>query len=274
MKKIILLVWVAVAAVLTGCVTTKPSACCTDSCCSLDDTNTLIVAYSNAVVDAAQALPSEVSTHLTPITPSNSRLAWRTNGQGVLQVKAATFMAHNIATNYWAPGVHTFTSRDQWFTVYPDLKEFCAQYKGSNQLLRIKELLGLPPSNPNDTVAEFWVSPEYVFRPAAEPAINSVSAGVTASATAPLTGPSDRVPTYWVDWFNNFYKSCDFKMTQGVEKSFPWTQLGYTYDWEPGRTNHVGLSEFVIPSGTLNQALKVSPVIEVEALLPAATYGK
>lgn len=26
----------------------------------------------------------------------------------------------------------------------------------------------------------------------------------------------------------------------------PWTQLGYTYDWNPRNKSHVGLSEFVI----------------------------
>ncbi|HEY9747570.1 MAG TPA: hypothetical protein V6C63_02635, partial [Allocoleopsis sp.] len=43
-------------------------------------------------------------------------------------------------------------------------------------------------------------------------------------------------------------------------KSYPWTQLGYTYDWgnqadwqglEPHRPAHVGLSEFVIRQGSV-----------------------
>ena len=29
-------------------------------------------------------------------------------------------------------------------------------------------------------------------------------------------------------------------------EKYPWTQLGYTYDWNPENKSHVGLSEFVI----------------------------
>ena len=276
MKKQLLLgaLLVVAGALFTGCASMKSGSCCQDDCCAPEGTNFLILAYSNAVVDAAVATPDKVSTHLTPITPANHRLSWRTNAQGVVQVKAATFMNYAIATNYWSPGVHTFTSRDQWFTVYPDLKEFCAQYKGTNQVLRIKELLGLPPSSPNDTVAEFWLDPAFAFRPAAEPAINSVSAGVTTSTNGPLIALNDRIPSFWVGWFNNFYQSCDYGMSKGVEKSFPWTQLGYTYDWAPGQKTHFGLSEFVLPSGTLFKEKQVGVTVEVEALLPAATYGK
>jgi hypothetical protein len=36
----------------------------------------------------------------------------------------------------------------------------------------------------------------------------------------------------------------------------------------------VGLSEFVIPSGTLSKVFTMNVPIEVEAILPAATYGK
>ena len=47
-----------------------------------------------------------------------------------------------------------------------------------------------------------------------------------------------------------------------------------TYDWASTRPNHVGLSEFVIPSGTLSKVFTMNVPIEVETILPAATYGK
>ena len=275
MNKHLIAVLAAGVALLTGCASLKSSSDCADGACDASDgMNFLILTYSNAVEDASHPLAAKASTHLTPLTPDNPRLSWRTNSQGVVQVKAATFMTRFVATNYWAPGMHSFTNRDQWFTAYPDLKEFCAKYKGTNVLLRIKELLGLPPTSQNDTVAEFWVSPEVVFRPAPEPAINSVSAGVSPSPRAPLIAPNYRIPDFWVDWFNQFYASCDYGMTKGVTNSFPWTQLGYTYDWAPGHTKHFGLSEFVIPSGTLYDKKHVAPAIEVEALIPAEKYGK
>ena len=34
------------------------------------------------------------------------------------------------------------------------------------------------------------------------------------------------------------------------EKGYPWTRLGYTYDWAPDAKSEVGLSEFVARKGT------------------------
>jgi hypothetical protein len=31
--------------------------------------------------------------------------------------------------------------------------------------------------------------------------------------------------------------------------TFPWTQLGYTYDWNPRSRKNVGLSEYVVLQG-------------------------
>ena len=33
-------------------------------------------------------------------------------------------------------------------------------------------------------------------------------------------------------------------------KEYPWTRMGYTYDWEENSTDHMGVSEFVIVPGT------------------------
>ncbi|NVN90305.1 MAG: hypothetical protein HXX11_06835 [Desulfuromonadales bacterium] len=41
-------------------------------------------------------------------------------------------------------------------------------------------------------------------------------------------------------WFNNRSR---YGYTK-VSSPYPWTRLGYTYDW--GSSNHTGLSEFVL----------------------------
>jgi hypothetical protein len=38
------------------------------------------------------------------------------------------------------------------------------------------------------------------------------------------------------------YYQCD------LYDRYPWTQLGYTYDWDPKNKTHIGLSEFIISS--------------------------
>ena len=230
--------------------------------------------YSNAVVDSASALPTEVSDRLTPVVLSNTNLSWRTNQAGNLQVKVCSFMTYKTATNYYQVGEHQLSYGDQWITVYPELRDFCAGFAGPDQPLRIKQLLGMPPSAANDTVVEFWVSPDYLFRPTPEPSIASTSSGNLSSLRAPLLTSNFRIPSFWVEWYNATYASRNYDMTNGVYNAWPWTQLGYTYDWASTSPTHVGLSEFVVPSGTLSKALTVTVPIEVEAILPAATYGK
>lgn len=230
--------------------------------------------YTNAVLDASNATLAKVSTELTAVSPANPNLFWRTNAEGVLQLKVASFMGSATATNYYRPGRHTLSNHDIWVTICPDLQSFCHtnQLEGSRQLFRLVQLLGLPPASPNDTVVEFWISPDYLFRPVPEPAINSVSAGLSTSASAPLISTNCRTPAFWPAWYNGNY-STRYSFAQGINNAYPYTQLGYTYDWSPVRPNHQGLSEFVIP-GTNWTGLSQPVTYEVEAIKPAGTYGK
>lgn len=234
----------------------------------------MLVLYSNAMVDASVTLPAEVWPHLTKISESNTNLAWRVNTAGIRQVKVASFMKYTTATNYYALGEQLLSYGDQWITAYPELRDFCARYRGSDPVMRIKQVLGMPPTAANDTVVEFWVSPEYLFRPTPDPEIGDTTAELVESANAPLMSPSFRVISFYVDWFNNTYATRDYAMINGVFAAYPWTRLGYTYDWASTRPPHVGLSEFVIPSGALYGKLGVQVPIEVANIVAAAAYGK
>lgn len=39
--------------------------------------------------------------------------------------------------------------------------------------------------------------------------------------------------------------------TKGNCYGFPWTRLGYTYDWTPGAKDDRGVTEFVVPEGSI-----------------------
>jgi hypothetical protein len=228
------------------------------------------IGYSNAVVDAMHVTPDKISTNLAPISFDNTNLFWRTNCDGTIQVKVVSFMSNEKADKYYQIGPTNLHYGDQWVTAYPYLKNFCKKYQGDNKDLRkrLLKLLGMPATYDNDTVVEFWVSPDYLFRPTPEPAINSVSAGLSISTNAPLISANYRLPCFWVSWYNNNYNS----KFHDPAHLFPFTQLGYTYDW--GSTNHMGLSEYVIPSGSLSECDSITVPIYVEAHCPAADYGK
>lgn len=192
--------------------------------------------YIHGVADASVAEVSEINNQLTAIVPSNRNLAW--DGQG--RVKMVTWTSWN---GYDAlVGQDTTVGRETWLTAAPELKNFCTAYAvmtGQPSLdLRLEQLLGLPPRNGKTKMVEMWVNPADMFRPSADPEVTDTTAGVVI----PPVGAFASLAAYdaHVAWFNNL-KNTSYDLQTG----YPWTRLGYTYDWNNSFHN-VGLSEFVV----------------------------
>lgn len=196
-------------------------------------TNELNQTYINAVDDAMIVKNSEISSNLTPITENNSNLIWQGNGSDkrVLVVvwtkyKSSYPVGENVTT-YWG---------ETWVTVAPELKKYFKAHYVPKQYsrLRVAQLLGLPSDSKNDYFVEVWVKPQDLFRPSPDNEINDT--------TAQQDFPSSVDPSY-KEWFNNNILDAYFP------KKYPWTRLGYTYDWGNPHS-HVGLSEFVIKNNS------------------------
>lgn len=196
-------------------------------------TNELNQTYINAIDDAMITDDNEIDSHLTPITENNSNLIWQgnSNDKRVLVVVWTKYnssypIGQNVTT-YWG---------DTWVTVAPELKNFFKAHPVSKQYIRLRvaQLLGLPPDSKDDYFAEVWVKPQDIFRPSPDNEINDT--------TAQLDFPSSVDPVY-EKWFNDNIIGSYFP------KKYPWTRLGYTYDWG-NPYSHVGLSEFVIKNNS------------------------
>ena len=107
--------------------------------------------------------------------------------------------------------------------------------KSKNVNLRLKQLIGLPPNSTYKYFIEFWVRPKDLIRPCPDNNITTNKCGICFPK---------KTESKYKDWFNNYrinsYYQCN------LYDNYPWTQLGYTYDWNPQNKTHVGLSEFVI----------------------------
>ena len=81
----------------------------------------------------------------------------------------------------------------------------------------------------------FWVKPIDLFRPCPDKEIYD--------DRCDLCFP-DSVSEEHLMWINenriSRYYQCD------LYNRYPWTQLGYTYDWNPSNKKNIGLSEFII----------------------------
>ena len=235
----------------------------------------LIHRYSNAVADIAIVDPSELYPYLEPVREDNTNTVWR-KINGTSQVKVVSFMSYSTATQYYGLGWHNLSFGDQWVTLCPQLENFLHSYAGTNAALRVKQLLGLPPTAGNDTAVELWVSPEYLIRPSPDLTINSAAAGLPVLTNSQYITSYDIgkwISTNFIAWYTNTYNSRNFELTSGGTNSWPWTRLGYTYDWALDTNYNVGLSEYVIPSGYLSQKFGVAVPVEIVTITNISLYG-
>lgn len=205
-------------------------------------------AYENAVRDAEVATAEEISTNLIPITPTNGELIRDAQGR-VLMVTWTSWdgYAKLVGEEYEA-------TRDIWVTAAPQVQDFCRRYYLREPQLtpRLEQLLGLPPDDGKTLFVEIWVQPEDLFRPSPDPEITDGE----AELDFPMPQSLITISAEYVEWFTTL-------MGQSYgEQGYPWTRLGYTYDWG-NPWSEVGLSEFVIGSGA---------VVTVASVTPTAAY--
>jgi hypothetical protein len=191
-------------------------------------------AFRRALRDAERAEPWEISRRLIAVREDNDRLVWR-GEPGRRQVLGVTWTDW---PGYKAQvGQATNASRDIWVTMAPEVKRFCQGRAFPDADMRLEQLLGLRPESGKKYFVEIWASPKDIFRPSPDPEITDHE--------AELDFPDSRlliIKRKHIDWIN------DLKAISYQETGFPWTRLGYTYDWgNPRRV--VGPSEFVIEKG-------------------------
>jgi len=215
----------------------------------LYDTEALKAAYMAAVKDAETAEPHEICRDLVAIVPCSSDLVWR-HAEGadplVLVVTWTDYRGYDDKV-----GQQMVLGREVWVTTVPEVRQFAGQING-DPALRLEQLLGLPPHSGKTRFVELWVKPGDLFRPSADPEISDHESELDFPVSSRFVSVS---PSH-KDWYNRL------KQVSYGEQGYPWTRLGYTYDW--GRDDHIGLSEFVVAKGA---------VVTVHSVTPTARYG-
>jgi len=182
--------------------------------------------YAQAIDDASGENPAKIIHNLTPITSSNQQLIRDSNGR-VLLVTWTSWDGYDSQT-----GNDVNLSREVWASVGYEAKDFCQALPEEAWVLRMEQELGLPPGNNKTRFVEMFVDAKDVFRPCADPEIWDTECGFSFP---------NNVSEEYADWFNSL------RNQSYGENGYPWTRLGYTYDW--GSPGHMGLSEYVIRPG-------------------------
>ena len=209
--------------------------------------------YRAAIADARTAEPSEIVTTLTPIAPYNDDLVWRQRRDATRRVLVVTW-GDRTTLPAATPGDTLTAPSDVWVTAAPHLQEFCRALDRTGSALdrRLAQRLGLPPDVTYDRFIELWVRPAALVRPCPDPEVTDRE----CERRAPVPARHAAVSEDHRAWFRAL------KRTSYGPDGYPFTGLGYTYDWHPG-TDEVGPSEFVLRTG--QQAI-------VHAIQPTAAY--
>lgn len=130
----------------------------------------------------------------------------------------------------------TFFANAFFMTRAADMEQFVSSHHmGTGNIqaarTRLMQLLGLPPNATNDLFAEFWVKNTDMFRPGIDSSLN---------LTSILSTPDSNYMKGFLG-----YSTGSFSASTLFGK-YPFTGLGYTWDWHPENITHVGLNEFVL----------------------------
>jgi len=206
--------------------------------------------YNKAVIDASVAEPYEIYRSLVAVIfygdsmAGQGNLIWSADSTGKERLLVISWMKQSNL-QYWPEGKTFKTSNNQaylsWITTAPEMLDFLKKnhFPSAESLhLRIAQILGMPPDTKNDYFVEFWVYPENLFRSTPDPEINDHEAD--------LYFPGNVSPKH-KSWFLNEIKN---KYDTTTTSAFPWTRLGYTYDWADP-LHKVGLSEFVVDTSSV-----------------------
>ena len=222
------------------------------------DAERLDALYRAAIADAREAHPSEITTSLMPVAPYVDALLRRpATGDTIRHVLVATWSGDAPG----GAGDTVTTESETWITLVPVLRQFCRNLdlRGDALDLRLAQRLGLPPDAGYDRMVQMWVRPADLFRPCADPEITDRQ----CERDAPIPRRLVQVDSAHAQWMADTRAfSYDTTRADGDPLGYPWTRLGYTYDWHPG-TDEVGPSEYVVRPGA---------TVEVDTILSTERY--
>jgi hypothetical protein len=152
--------------------------------------------------------------------------------------------------------------RDVWVTAVPEVRDRC---KGVEKDLAVflRQLLGLHPNARFTHFVVMDVKKADIFRPAPDPETTT-----EWPCADPRRGQNpgqlfpEGVSEGHVRWIAKQMLSSYLIAQPGNTDGYPWTRLGYTYNWKPGADRY-GASEYVV---------RRNSVVIIDGVIPYREY--
>lgn len=183
-----------------------------------------------AAVNDAMTIESEEILPVISLAPGSADAVYNEKGDKVLLLTwhkyPDSYPDHAEVTIEWGE-VWTFSPAEiaEWYDENSsDVKDWD---------MRFRQLIGLKPDTQNTHFTAMWVEPEDILRPAYVTEIDEIH----------MTESFETEPDAdYKEWFDANIINSYF------DDAYPWTRLGYTYDWS-GDGGEYGLSEFLVEDG-------------------------
>lgn len=184
--------------------------------------------YIQAVEDAKTIEPEELLPLKTTLTRDDPYAQWDQQGDRVL------VCTWNNTPEDYPDGTDVIVGEEPLWVFSG--AEFAVWYADNadgveDWELRLCQLIGLPPDAGYTHFTTLWADPNDLLRPAFDPDVT------TSTMAEALTGE---------DWYRSWFED-NTAASYGAD-GYPWTRLGYTYDWADNGTEY-GLTEFILPTG-------------------------
>jgi hypothetical protein len=204
----------------------------------------IVAAYNAAIYDAAVYK----SSNLRPLKPLKFDPTTRT-------AIVVTVTEHRYERGATTLPIYL------WVTQVPEVQEICKKLSGDLEL-SLNQLLGLIPGTKLGNFVTMSVTEGQIIRPSANPdPLTAMPCSAPTPANCGQEFPKGVSDTY-VNWFANKTLSA-WVISEPAQPpvGYPWTRLGYTYNWKPGADKY-GASEYVILPGSSVTVLDSIPYKE------------
>lgn len=187
--------------------------------------------YNQALADASVIEANEI-VDLPALTEEKTRVITWTNYD-------SSYPVGEEVTTAWG---------EVWVTLDGDVKARCQDFAAESLSDDIQKLLGLPLTSADRYFITLEVNTNDLFRPCANP-------DVKEATRCDINFPDDATVEHRA-WYAG-----QTATAYHAPKGYPWTRLGYTYNWKEG-ANEVGVPEFVIKKATTVKVVEKAPTAE------------
>lgn len=240
----------AVLAALTGAV--LPAAADDLSAAAAKSNNEL---YRASIAAAAVKRPS-FQLKLKPIDASKSRVKVITltykRGQPVKPDHPfdQTRGRQTIEASSGDKGVLKY---DTWVSQPSESAKACKGAK--DPVLALEQILGMPPAAGDWELVQFEVAPKHIFRPcASSPDITTTKCDFALPTKFKSKKEKEAVEAAQAFVFAQMWTSFNVGFPS---PGYPFTGMGWTYNWNPDSKDHYGISEYVVKQGAPVQKVRV-----------------